>query len=234
MSAARVGGWSLIVAAIAFMAVFAYLAVQFSYPDVLDGKAADVLPALLAMGGEGRAVWSLYGILPLLLIPAGLGAHAVLQPTAATAARAALVLATISAVSMLLGLFRWPSLQWALAQSYVASGDAAHHAAISAVFDGLNSYLGNFIGEFVGELTMNGFFLTVALGSLRDRLLPRWSAVAGVAAALAGLIGMWRNVTPSVSIVAEVENAILPLWMIILGILFIRADRTRWSDDVIA
>jgi len=37
--AARAGGWSLIAAAIGFMAVFSYLAARFSYPDVLDGPA---------------------------------------------------------------------------------------------------------------------------------------------------------------------------------------------------
>jgi len=39
-----VGGWSLIIAAVLFMAVFGYLAKAFNYPAVLDGQAAEVLP----------------------------------------------------------------------------------------------------------------------------------------------------------------------------------------------
>src|SRR6478672_11351828 len=112
--AARAGGWSLIAAAIGFMAVFSYLAARFSYPDVLDGPAAEVLPRLVALGSSGRTVWAIYAFLPLLLIPAGIGAYAALRDAAPNAMRAALVFSVVSAVSMLLGLARWPSVHWEL------------------------------------------------------------------------------------------------------------------------
>src|SRR5688500_13677450 len=67
----RFGGWSLVVGAVAFMAVFMYLAAKFNYPDVLDGPAETVLPSLLATGAQGRAVWAIYAFLPLLWLPAG-------------------------------------------------------------------------------------------------------------------------------------------------------------------
>ena len=35
-----VGGISFIIAALAFVGVFGYLAANFSYPDILDGSAA--------------------------------------------------------------------------------------------------------------------------------------------------------------------------------------------------
>lgn len=62
----RFGGAALIVGALGFMGVFAYLASQFGYPEVLDGEASEVLPALLATGPAGRAAWALYGFLPQL------------------------------------------------------------------------------------------------------------------------------------------------------------------------
>ena len=49
------GGLALVGGAVGFLAVFAYLAASFDYPDVLDGRAEDVLPALLATGDAGRA-----------------------------------------------------------------------------------------------------------------------------------------------------------------------------------
>ncbi len=51
-----VGGLSLIVGAIAFVAVFSYLAAKFSYPEILDGAASDVLPRLRGGGARMRAV----------------------------------------------------------------------------------------------------------------------------------------------------------------------------------
>lgn len=56
----RAGGFTLIAGALAFLFVFAYLAARFNYPDVLDGSAETVLPALLATGASGRAAWAFY------------------------------------------------------------------------------------------------------------------------------------------------------------------------------
>ncbi len=78
-SSARAGGAALVTAALGFVGVFTYLAVRFNYPDVLDAPASTALPGLLAMGTTGRAVWALYGVLPLLLIPAAIGAHSALR-----------------------------------------------------------------------------------------------------------------------------------------------------------
>lgn len=141
-----VGGISLIAGALAFVGVFAFLAAEFNYPEVLDGNAADVLPGLLATGGTGRLVWALYGFLPLIWIPAGVGAFQALRHVREGAMRIAMLFAVVSAISMMLGLLRWPSIHWTLAQAYVA-GTAADQAVISAVFAGLNSFLGNYIGE---------------------------------------------------------------------------------------
>jgi hypothetical protein len=44
----------------------------------------------------------------------------------------------------------------------------------------------------------------------------------GVATALAGLLGTFRNVTPLVDPVAEVNNYLLPLWMIVFGVGLLR------------
>jgi len=221
--AARLGGWSLIAAALGFMAVFGYLATTFDYPDVLDGDALSVLPRLRALGPTGRAVWAVYGMLPLLLVPAGLGVYAALRDLAPTQGRAAMTFAILAAVAMAAGLLRWPSIHWALGGHLASATDPGARAAIAALFDGLNAYMGQFIGEFLGELMLNLFFLCTALGMARAGSFPRWAGVAGAVAALAGLIGMWRNVTPLVAGVSAIENYVLPLWLIVLGVLLVRA-----------
>jgi outer membrane scaffolding protein for murein synthesis (MipA/OmpV family) len=221
-NATRLGGWALIVAAIAFMAVFSYLAATFDYPDVLDGDGASVLPRLLALGAAGRAVWAFYGMLPWLLLPAGVGAYSALRNGARSYGLAALILAVSSAFAMSLGLLRWPSIHWALAGHLASATSPGAREAILATFDGLNAFLGQYLGEFVGELTLNLFFLCIGLGMRRVEAFPRWAGIAGVVAALVGLVAMWRNVTPFVRGVAEVENYLLPAWMVILGVLLVR------------
>lgn len=218
MKVVRVAGVSLIAGAIAFMAVFAYLAAKFNYPDVLDGPAATVLPALLATGVQGRVAWAFYSVLPLIFIPAGIGAFHALRQTSEGGMRVAMHFAVLAAVSMMLGLMRWPSIHWELAKAYVVAAPD-QRAVFDAIFLGLNGYLGNYIGEFLGELSFSIFFLLSGLTMVRER---RWIGYLGVITAIAGMIGMFRNVTSAVSLVADVNNYLLPLWMIVFGVSLLR------------
>ena len=220
----RAGGIALIAGALAFLGVFTYLAIQFDYPAILDGTAAEVLPRLLATGGTGRAVWALYGFLPLIFVPAGVGAYYALRDGREGSMVVALLFALLAALTMSLGLLRWPSIHWELASAYVA-GNPGDQAAIAATFAGLNSYLGNYLGEFLGELCFSIFFLLSALAMLAaGSRFPRWVGYFGVFTAALGLIGLFRNVTGVVSPVAEVNNYLLPLWMIIFGVALVRDD----------
>jgi hypothetical protein len=217
----RAGGWALIVGAVAFMGVFGFLAARFNYPAVLDGSANTVLPRLLATGAMGRAVWALYALLPLIWIPAGAGAYYALRRSHPGGMLVALQFALVAAISMMLGLMRWPSIHWKMAEAWGAA-DAGQRAVIATVFDGLNSYLGNYIGEFLGELSFSVFFLISAWAMLRSGVVPRWIAAIGFLTGIAGLVGMFRNVTPSVSGIASINNYLLPLWMIAFGVLLLR------------
>lgn len=222
LPAARAGGWCLIAAALAFVSVFSYLAVRFEYPAVLDGDAASVLPRLLALGPVGRAAWAVYAMIPLLLIPGAAGARAVLGERSPGAMRAALLFAAIAALSMTLGLARWPSIHWQLAHAYA---DAAPDArtAIGAVFEGLNAYLGQYIGEFLGEMCLNAFFVLSGFAALRSPGVPPWTGYAGVAAGVVGIIAAFRNVTTLVAPIADLNNYFLPLWLLAFGAVLVRS-----------
>jgi hypothetical protein len=217
----QVGGWSLVIGALAFMTVFGYLAASFGYPEILDGPADVVLPRLLATGSAGRVVWALYAFLPLVWIPAGVGAYVAFRESHPGGLLLAAQAAVVAAIAMMLGLMRWPTIHWRLAQLY-ATADAAQRDVINAIFDGLNTYLGNYIGEFLGELAFSVFFLLTSWVLLRTRAVARSIAVLGLVTGGAGLVGMFRNLTPVVAPVAAVNNYLLPVWMIVLGVILIR------------
>lgn len=217
----RVGGLALIVGAIAFMAVFSFLAARFDYPAILDGPASTVLPRLLATGSSGRAAWALYAFLPLIWLPAGVGAYCALRRSHPGAMLLALQCAVLAAIAMMLGLMRWPTIHWHLAELQ-ASGTPEQQQVIATVFEGLNTYLGNYIGEFLGELSFSMFFLLSSWALLRSGTAPKWLAIVGLMVAVAGFIGMFRNVTGAVNAVAAVNNYLLPLWMIVFGVVLLR------------
>lgn len=227
--ATLIGGGSLIAATLLFSAVFVYLAQSFGYPDVLDLPAADVLPRLLALGTTGRAVWVLYGLIPLLLVPTAMGVHAAARQAAPLAARAALITAVLSAVTMMAGLLRWPSLHWQLALVYPDASPVAREA-IAATFAASNSYLGNFVGEFLGELFLNSFFLFASIALTRSASVSgRWLLVVGSFASLLGGLAMLRNATPWVESIAALNNVVLPIWMLILGTVLLRHRTSAWG-----
>jgi hypothetical protein len=210
------------------MSVFAFLAARFNYPDVLDGSAETVLPQLLATGPMGRAVWALYGLLPLIWLPAGVGAYRALRRTHPGSMLLALQFAVVSAITMMLGLMRWPSVHWRLAEAY-AVADSGQRANLAAMFDGLNSYLGNYLGEFLGELSFSVFFLISAWAMLRSRSAPRWIAIVGLITGASGLVGMFRNVSDAVTVVAAINNYLLPVWMMLFGVALLR----YYKDDIV-
>jgi drug/metabolite transporter (DMT)-like permease len=117
-------------------------------------------------------------------------------------------------------------MHWHLALAF-AQAAPPEQAVLAATFDGLNTYLGNYIGEFLGELAVSVFFLLTSLVWLQTPRRARWIGWAGIVTALAGLVGMFRNVTDAVAAVAEVNNYLLPLFMIILGVALV-----RWRPSV--
>jgi hypothetical protein len=222
--APRLAGATYVTASVGFLIVFSWLASHFGYPDVLDLPAADVLPRLLSLGGAGRAVWAVYAVLPLMLIPAAAGAVAGLKRAdgrSDTAVSIGVMLQVFAALCMTLGLARWSTAQWSLATSWQLA-DAAQRIGLAATFDVLNVFLGNGIGEFVGELTLYGSFMAFAIALHRNG--AKKVAALGTVTALAGWIGMFRNVTPSVQLAADVTNVLLPLFLIVFGISLFRGE----------
>lgn len=215
--AARLGGAMYIAASVGFLVVFSWLATRFGYPDVLDQPAAEVLPKLLALSGAGRAVWILYAILPLTLIGAAVGASDALRRPEGrngSALTLGVLLQVVAALAMTLGLARWSTAQWALAEAWPLADDAQRQT-LTVVFDALNSYLGNAIGEFVGEMALYSSFAAFAVALWR--VGGRKIAVLGAVTAAFGLTGMFRNITAVVQPIADVTNLLLPVFLIAFG-----------------
>lgn len=208
-------GISFIVGALAFVLVFAYLAANFDYPGILEGSASEVLPRLRAGGTGMRAVWAIYAFLPLFLVPGAVGTF-LACPASRGRMTLALAVACLAAFSMCLGLMRWPSVHWALAQFYAEAAPEAK-AGIEAMFQGLNLYLGNYIGEFLGETALAAFFVLAGASLLDEPRFPRWLGWWQAAFGLLFAVGALRNITSSVQLVADANNALLPLSMIALG-----------------
>jgi len=214
-----VGGLCFVVGALAFVLVFAYLAVNFDYPAVLDGEPADVMLRLRDGGSTMRTIWAIYAFLPLLLVPGAVGAQ-VACPSSRGRMTLALVLAAMGSLAMCLGLMRWPSIHWTLAEAYARSAPDAR-SSLETIFGGLNLYLGTYVGEFLGETCLAAFFVLTGFSMLDERRFPAWLGWFGIAFGLTFLIGAFRNAVPALQAVADINNTLLPAWMLLLGGAFV-------------
>lgn len=222
----KVGGWSVILVTILYIGVFIYLGIHFNYPDAIEGDAKTVLPNLIAMGRTGRGVWALYAFLPLAWIPVGVGAFQALKRESEGSMRVGMSLMIVAALSMMLGLMRWPSIHWQLGVVF-EQATASQQEVISAIFRGLNIYLGNYVGEFLGEMCVNTFFVIVGVAMLKSPRFPRWMGYLGIAVGCVLLVTMFRNVFNFANTLQNMMNQVFlfPIWLIVLGVGLIRSCR---------
>ena len=213
----RAAGASLVASALGFVAVFSVLARQFSYPDILEASPSVVLPALLEGGISLRVTWWVYSLLPLLLLPAAAGAFQALKGEREGVMRVASYFAVLAALTLTLGLIRWPSLNWELARLHAAAAPT-ERAAIEVLVIGFNRYLGTYVGEHLGELFLNGWFVMSGAAILRCARFPKWVAWVGICVGVLGLVGMFRFASALVEPVSAVNNLLLPAWLIFYGI----------------
>jgi Domain of unknown function (DUF4386) len=222
MNHQKVSGIVLILTSLGFVAVFGYLAANFGYPAVLDGEAATVLPAFVAGGAKMRWIWAVYAALPSGVALAATLAYPLFRRSGETRARLGLIAAVVAAAAMTAGLMRWPTIHYALGQRFLKAG-AEERQLLASLFDAANLYLGNVTGEFIGEVALSVWFAAVGLAIVRGVGIWRWVGYLGLFTAVSMTIGAFRNVTGLVLPVAAVNNNLLPLWLIILGVGLIRA-----------
>ena len=73
---------------------------------------------------------------------------------------------------------------------------------------------------------LNGFFLTSSVALSAGQPRRRWLAVVGIAASALGWVAMLRNLTPLVAPLATLNNIVLPLWMMTLGLVLVAQGRS--------
>jgi hypothetical protein len=132
-----------------------------------------------------------------------------------------MVSALTATVAMTAGLMRWPTIHHALAQRFLGAG-AEERQLLSALFDAANLYLGNVTGEFIGELSLSAWFACTSYALAQAAGLQRWVSYAGLFTAVSMTVGAFRNLTVLVAPIAALNNTLLPLWLVALGVCFVR------------
>ena len=63
------------------------------------------------------------------------------------------------------------------------------------------------------------------LSMRNESRFPQWLAWCGIVFALLFFVGAFRNAVPAVQTIADLNNALLPLWMLLFGVSLIWYSR---------
>jgi len=134
----------------------------------------------------------------------------------------------LASLLMMIGLLRWPSILWSLAERWSAA-TADQREVYAAMFDAANRYLGNLCGELLGELALAGWFATIGL-ALRRSERPRSGAALLAASAIVGA-GALRQLSTTFAPIAAVSSLVLPLSLFaIAGLMWRHAKASPPGD----
>ncbi|MCA6223575.1 MAG: DUF4386 family protein, partial [Phenylobacterium sp.] len=190
------------------------------WPDSLDYPPAQMLPLLLEQIDAVRLGYGLYlGYSLLFLVTGVLTIRLASRPgPLGTLGLIALGAVAVSTLARAIGIIRWLTGSTALAEAYSAPGLSADaRTAIEATQGAINSW-GGAIGEALGVAGFAAIWaIAVSLLILRDRQLPAWAGLAGLAAGvLVALPGLELfGIAPPVSIVLSTTG--IQLWFMALG-----------------
>jgi Domain of unknown function (DUF4386) len=209
------------------------LGTQFGWPAVLDEPGTTALDAFVAEQAWVRLGFYLFLLSSLVLIPAAVGVHDLLE-RGSTAAVSVAAFGVLGAFAQMLGWVRWPLAVPGLADAWTdPTATATEREATAAAYDVLNGYAGGALGEHLGWLLQGIWAVGVAVLLLRSRRLPRWFAVLGLA-----LAGAWAIAVPAATAVGletlefwglNVYTAWY-LWILALGVLLMRSRGTDVSQ----
>ena len=219
-------GVALVAFAIAFNVPYAWLAMNFDYPDILRRPPGEVL----ARFGEGRTrlvlAWGGFTVAALLFAPVAVIVARVSRRDG-HAASAVAAIGVAAGVVQAIGLSRWVFVVPLLAAGWPA-GDAASRPMVEAIFMSLHQFAGVGIGEAIGQSLTGLWLIGVAIGQRRH---PRFGVLPATLAGFAGgilLLGPVESLATVIAfdpgmfgLAAPVGYMLLTLWLVWTGVLCI-------------
>jgi hypothetical protein len=217
MTDSKLAGISMIVLAIAFNAVFAWLGAIFDYPDILRRAPAEILTRFGAGGPTLIFAWAAFMFSAAWLVPTA-GWLSAVTHARGVATTAALACGVAAGLAQAIGLARWVFVVPGLAA-------ATPGETVTLLFHAIHQYGGVAIGEQLGQFFTALWVLLLAGAQARGALPIGWASLIGIAASaliFAGLAEAYATVLAfdpgPLALAAPVGFMLLSLWMLITGV----------------
>jgi len=214
-----VGAWSMLLFAILYVGLTMVINNLAQSQTMLYGMEEHNL-FKVAMGTMTiRTLLVIYGVMPLLLIPAAVGCfYAFIEPHEAQM-RCGMYFATAGALALSLSLLMIPSINWHLV-SYIPNLTGDVRAAMIINLQGIHSYFGVFVGDILGLGSILVWFFITSLVMLRTSVIPHIMGVIELIIAIVAALLLILRYTGLIPMLYSNIQApgLIALWLFLCGI----------------
>jgi hypothetical protein len=221
----RIAGIILIVMPIAFLTAFFALSRTFEYPSIRRKPSDYILKRFTEGGSRLIALWYIFAISAVLIIPMSLFFQLVFVEQHRYLAMSAAVVGAISGLVHAISLFRWVFLVPGLAKQYnAASETSATREAVAVVFHAFHQYVGVAVGEHLGSLLTGVWTLLISSMMFSTPIFGSPLAIMGIISALGILAGLFEPTgwKPAGAINAT-GYIVWAFWLLISGVILMLA-----------
>lgn len=224
----RLHQWTVGLLVLEFFLIFPPLIIlgaAINWPASLDEPASVNLPLVLEQYAAVVTGYSIYLLYSLLFWPVAYltGRVIVGADVENTLFRVASGFAALSTLARTLGIVRWLFAMPVLAQLYTNPTTSTElQAAVSALYDMLNSYAGG-IGELLGVNLFAAIWLVlISILILQKTNWPNWLGYFGFVAAGSLLLNLLEVVGADMGPMVTTSVALLHFWMLATAIVLFR------------
>jgi hypothetical protein len=231
MNKNKLTGWLLLLGAFGAFIPYTILTTTFEYPQILRQDVFTILTKFNAGGSGLIFTWFTFAImgLPLLLAYVMIGQK---LENKSSWIKFATVSGIISIIAQMIGLLRWVFVVPVLGKNMAAATADAARESIRISFELIHQFAGVLIGEHIGQLFTIIWTIIICLVIYKTKLFPSWIAWFGIISSIiyffaqAELFATVINSFPVWELAGFIGSTLWLIWLIILGIRFIKLDRT--------
>ncbi len=221
----KIIGWLLITGALATCIPYSVLTVIFEYPGILRQEPGLILTRFYEGGDNLILTWFSFAITGMPLIPAYILIGQKLEKQSPLV-RIATTFGIIGLMAQVTGLLRWTFVVPVLANTYVNSPDEIMKSSVIIAFETMHQFAGVLLGEHLGQFFTIIWTFLISIAFADIKLFPEWLSWLG---SLIYLIAQGELLAtaipgfPAWELAGVIGSTLWLLWLIITGILFLRA-----------
>jgi hypothetical protein len=221
----RIAGIILIVLPITFMIAFFALRRTFEYPGIRRKPADYILKRFAGGGSRLIALWYVFALSAVLIIPMALFFQLVFVEQHRYLATSAAVVGALSGLVQAVGRLLWVFVVPGLAKQYNAdSATPTTREAVTVVFNAFHHYAGVAVGEHLGYLLTGVWIILISSMMFSTPIFGAPLAIIGIISALGILVGLFEPTGwKPAGAINTAGYIVWSLWLFICGVILIAA-----------